>query len=263
MLAIHLILLAVNKLKPTLSGSAQIYSDCLGALRNVEHLPPHRIPSSSRHSDILKNIMIHCRSLSFSTVFSHVSAHKLDHLVWDELTRPEQLNEQCDSGAKLAIYDVDPNAGMAAQPLPLEPICVYVDRASNFASVRDVLANWRVAGMVFIGGSIGTMLRYLLHEVIAARHEFPTSELLALTFVNLFGSYFLGVTARHPIFDGERRKAFFATGFAGGFTTMSALTVFIDSEGLSPEIALMLFVGVICYAIGWHQGRRAAKRRAK
>ena len=44
---------------------------------------------------------------------------------------------------------------------------------------------------------------------------------------------------------------------------MSALTVFIDSEGLSPEIALMLFVGVICYAIGWHQGRRAAKRRAK
>ena len=117
--------------------------------------------------------------------------------------------------------------------------------------------------MVFIGGSIGTMLRYLLHEVIAARHEFPTSELLALTFVNLFGSYFLGVTARHPVFDGERRKAFFATGFAGGFTTMSALTVFIDSEGLSPEIALMLFVSVTCYAIGWHQGRRAAKRRAK
>ncbi len=66
-------------------------------------------------------------SLSFRTVFFHVSAHKLDHLVWYELTRPEQLNEQCDSGAKLAIYDVNPNEGMAAQPLPLEPICVYVD----------------------------------------------------------------------------------------------------------------------------------------
>ncbi len=93
LLAIHLILLAVNKLSPTLTGSTQIYSDCLGALHNVEHLPPHRIPSSCRHSDILKNIMIHCRSLTFSTSFSHVSAHQLDHLEWNELSRPEQLND--------------------------------------------------------------------------------------------------------------------------------------------------------------------------
>mmetsp|Transcript_35773 Transcript_35773/g.73112 ORF Transcript_35773/g.73112 Transcript_35773/m.73112 type:complete len:103 (-) Transcript_35773:1065-1373(-) len=56
LLAIHLILLAVNKLSPSLSGSTQIYSDCLGALHNVEHLPPHRIPSSCRHSDILKKL---------------------------------------------------------------------------------------------------------------------------------------------------------------------------------------------------------------
>ena len=43
------------------------------------------------------------------------------------------MNEQCDSGAKLAIYDIhtDPNAGMAAQPLPLEPICVYVDHGKE------------------------------------------------------------------------------------------------------------------------------------
>jgi hypothetical protein len=58
--------------------------------------------------------MIHCRALTFSTVFSHVSAHKLDHFEWEELSRPEQLNEQCDSGAKLAIYDVDPNDGTPA-----------------------------------------------------------------------------------------------------------------------------------------------------
>lgn len=87
LLAIHLLLLAVNKLSPSLSGSAQIYSDCLGALHNVENLPPHRIPSSCRHSDILKNIiiMIHCRALTFRTVFSHVSAHKLDHFKWNDL----------------------------------------------------------------------------------------------------------------------------------------------------------------------------------
>ncbi len=105
----------------------------MGVLRNVENFPPHRIPSSCRHSDILKNIMIHCRALTFSTIFSHVSAHKLDHLAWawEELSRPEQLNEQCESGAKLAIYDTDPNAGIAAQPLPLEPICVYVDKGKE------------------------------------------------------------------------------------------------------------------------------------
>jgi hypothetical protein len=65
--------------------------------------------------------------LSFGRLFSHVSAHKLDHFRWEELTRPEQLNEQCDSGAKQAIYDFDPDEGGQTQPLPLEPICVFVD----------------------------------------------------------------------------------------------------------------------------------------
>ena len=75
--------------------------------------------------------MIHCRALTFRTVFSHVSAHKLDYFKWDELTRPEQLNEQCDSGAKLAIYDVDPDEALVAQPFPLEPICVYVNQGKE------------------------------------------------------------------------------------------------------------------------------------
>ena len=58
----------------------------------------------------------------------------------------------------------------------------------------------------------------------------------------------------------EKRKAFFGTGLAGGFTTMSALTLFIDNQGLSPEIALLLFIGPATYAFGWHQGRRRAKK---
>ena len=115
--------------------------------------------------------------------------------------------------------------------------------------------------MVFIGGSIGSMLRYLIHESAVDAYEYPSSELIALSIVNLFGSYFLGLTARHPLFDSPMRKALFGVGLAGGFTTMSALTVFIDSEGLSPEIAVMLFAGVFSYAIGWHQGRRATKKR--
>ena len=70
LLAIHLILLSVNKVNPNLLGSVHIYSDCLGAFDKVKNLPPHRIPSKCRHSDVLKNIMIHCSAL---IAFSHTS----------------------------------------------------------------------------------------------------------------------------------------------------------------------------------------------
>jgi hypothetical protein len=40
LMAIHLILLAVNECNRNLQGSVHIYSDCLGALNKVENLPP-------------------------------------------------------------------------------------------------------------------------------------------------------------------------------------------------------------------------------
>ena len=61
------ILLSINKTAPDLTGSVHIYSDCLGALNKV---------SKCRHLDVLKNIMFHCSSLSFTHIFSHVSAHQ-------------------------------------------------------------------------------------------------------------------------------------------------------------------------------------------
>lgn len=125
-----------------------------------------------------------------------------------------------------------------------------------------MLANWRVAGLVFLGGAIGSMLRHVLHDYIAGFFEFPQSEIIALSVVNLLGSYFLGLVTRHPLFFGNTRQAFFGTGFAGGFTTMSAVTMFIVVEDLTSDIALMLFGAVICFAAGWHQGRRAAKKKA-
>jgi hypothetical protein len=76
LLTIHLILHSINKTAPDLTGSVHIYSDCLGALNKVQNLPPHLIPSKCSHSDVLKNIMIHCSSLSFTRIFSHVSAHQ-------------------------------------------------------------------------------------------------------------------------------------------------------------------------------------------
>ncbi len=45
LMAIHLILLSINKLHCDLVGSVEIVSDCLGALKRVTYLPPYRIPS--------------------------------------------------------------------------------------------------------------------------------------------------------------------------------------------------------------------------
>ncbi len=62
-MAIHLILKAVNKVSPDLTGSVHILLDCLGALNKVKDLPPYRIPTQCSHSDILKNIMANCSNL--------------------------------------------------------------------------------------------------------------------------------------------------------------------------------------------------------
>ncbi len=66
LMAIYLILLSINKIKPTLLGSVEVASDRLDALKRVNYLPPHCIPSRCRHSDILKTIMVHCGGLSFT-----------------------------------------------------------------------------------------------------------------------------------------------------------------------------------------------------
>jgi fluoride ion exporter CrcB/FEX len=119
-----------------------------------------------------------------------------------------------------------------------------------------------VVGLVFLGGAIGSMLRRILHDFVVGYFAAPQSEIIALSVINLLGSYFLGLVIRHPLFFGDLRQAFFGTGLAGGFTTMSAVTMFIVFEDLTSDIALMLFGSVICFAAGWHQGRRRAKKKA-
>jgi hypothetical protein len=44
LLAIHLFLLSINKMRSNLSGSVEVVLDCLGALKCITHLPPYRVP---------------------------------------------------------------------------------------------------------------------------------------------------------------------------------------------------------------------------
>ncbi len=114
---------------------------------------------------------------------------------------------------------------------------------------------------MFFGGAIGSMLRHVVHDWVASFYAYPTSEIISLGVINLLGSYFLGLVIRHPLFQSEYRQGFFGVGLAGGFTTMSAITIFIVAEDLTSDIAIMLFGAVITFATGWHQGRRAAKKK--
>ena len=127
LLAIHLILLSINKLDPSLSGRLVVYSDCLGALGRVENLPPYRIPTRCKHSDILKIILVHCRDLSFCVRYEHIEAHQDDHTKWECLTRPAQLNTGCDLQAKNRLYEEDITSLPRQRPLPLEAITISVD----------------------------------------------------------------------------------------------------------------------------------------
>ena len=108
-MAIHLILRGVHEVSPGLTGSVHIVSDCLGALCKVKNLPPYRIPTQCSHSDILKNIMVNCSTLSFKRIFSHVKAHQDNIIEYGSLTRFAQLNCQMDYHAKKAIWEMTPD----------------------------------------------------------------------------------------------------------------------------------------------------------
>ncbi len=125
LLAIHLILLSVSRVAPELTGPVHIYLDCLGALDKVKNLPPHCMPSKCRHSDVLKNIMVHCSDLPFTRLFSHVLAHQDNRTKIKDLTRPAQLNCTVDFGAKRALLKLDALDLSRQQSFPLEAISVF------------------------------------------------------------------------------------------------------------------------------------------
>jgi hypothetical protein len=80
LMAVHLLLLAVNTVSPGLTGLVRVYSDCLGALSRKAELPPFRVPSCCRHSNILKTILMNCGGLIFSRKYCHVEAHQDDKM---------------------------------------------------------------------------------------------------------------------------------------------------------------------------------------
>ncbi len=136
LMAIHLLLLGVNTVSPGLTCRVKIYLDCLGALVQTAELPPHRIPTRCKHSNILKTILVNCGGLSFHREYIHVKAHQDNLTRWEDLSQEAQLNVACNAGAKAMLRSQDVTDLPQQEPFPLEPICLFVEGTKMTSDTR-------------------------------------------------------------------------------------------------------------------------------
>lgn len=106
--------------------------------------------------------------------------------------------------------------------------------------------HWRSVLLVFVGGALGTTVRYLISGAVPPVYGLP----LATFGINVVGAFVLGwlleaLALRGPD-EGRRRsvRLFVGTGILGGFTTYSAFAV--DTDGL---IVAQNVGGSILYAV--------------
>jgi CrcB protein len=113
--------------------------------------------------------------------------------------------------------------------------------------------------LVFAGGALGTWGRWLIGEGTAwfVASSAPSGysvwfdpTFLMLAIVNILGSAALGFVNAHKNFQTDEKRAFWAVGFCGGFTTMSTLAVWnlatfsLISVGL---VFAMFAAGIVAY----------------
>ena len=112
---------------------------------------------------------------------------------------------------------------------------------------------------IFFGGALGSALRYLVFlGVEGSSLTEPEIALVATSIVNLLGAFFLGfVQARN--LPSSPKLAFLGTGVAGGFTTMSGLTLVTHQQNLGPfgngtifwlAVVLQLILGILAFWLG-------------
>ena len=116
--------------------------------------------------------------------------------------------------------------------------------------------------LVFLGGGVGSVLRYLTVVGLArasVSKDFPWSILAA----NLLGSFILGLLAGLPAVQRGGALWFFAaTGVLGGYTTFSTLSndsFELLASGRTGAAMLNLFgsalFGIVCAALGFQTAR--------
>jgi hypothetical protein len=142
LMAIHLIIVSINKMNLKLSGSVQIVSDCLGALKRVTYLPPYRIPSWCQHSDILKTILVHCHELTFTMYYLHIKAHQDNNVSFSKLSRKVQLNCICNHAVKQRIATNGKDSTKSRGMFPLEPVSLLIGDNKMTSDIGEQIHFW-------------------------------------------------------------------------------------------------------------------------
>jgi fluoride ion exporter CrcB/FEX len=112
--------------------------------------------------------------------------------------------------------------------------------------------------LVFLGGGIGVVSRYLVGALLELSLGSSLAGTLSLMLVNVTGALFLGIVSFHPRFASKSLKAFWGSGFAGAFTTMSGVALFLYQQGSLPITAVMFALGFLAFAAGVSFGKKKA-----
>ena len=112
--------------------------------------------------------------------------------------------------------------------------------------------------LVFLGGGIGSLLRYLIGSGLEISLGSNLAGMLSLFLVNVTGAFFLGIVSFHPYFANENKKSFWGSGFAGGFTTMSGVALFVYQQSSVTITSVMFALGFFAFAAGVALGKKKA-----
>lgn len=114
------------------------------------------------------------------------------------------------------------------------------------AGARTAAVDLASVGLVFAGGAVGTLVRYLLGDALPDPDGIP----ITIFAINVTGAFLLGWLleglARRGPDEGRRRRMrlLLGTGVLGGYTTYSAFAV--DTDGL---LAADRFVAAAGYGV--------------
>lgn len=119
----------------------------------------------------------------------------------------------------------------------------------------------KTALYIFIGGGLGSMLRYAVGQ---ASSRFFTAEFPIGTFIaNFLASFLLGfIMAKLLVNDNNLTKAFIAVGFCGGFSTFSTFsfdTFRLFAAGRTGEAFFNIFLNVTVCLLAIYLGMQLGK----
>lgn len=108
--------------------------------------------------------------------------------------------------------------------------------------------NLKAALFVFIGGGLGSTLRYAFHLY------FRENSFLQALLPNLIGCFLLGLFTHLWVGEGHPLRLMLVLGCLGGLTTFSGYVGFIGQSGFLTPHALTYFLlnnvlGIACYAV--------------